>query len=324
MTRMAVGLDIGYSNLKVAIGKNGATETHAYPASAALAGSQTRLGLRGKSTGFQVLVDGVQYVAGADPETLSDYTRVVHEDYASSVQYKALFHAALVASGASVVEHLVIGLPVWQFDDLKIVDSLQKQLTGEHQVAAKVKIKVEKVSVVPQPFGAFLDAVSGLNQDDPIYESTVLVVDPGFYSVDWVVIDKGQFKKDRSGSSMQASSVVIERIMELIREDYGQSPARERIENALREGKTRVVVSGEYREIGDYVAQASGEISANIVDSIREMLRDRSVAIDAVIMAGGGSGFYDKAIRTAFPKARFLESLDPVLANARGFLLAAG
>lgn len=276
-----------------------------------------------QSSGYTVLVDGMSYVAGADPETLSEFNRVVHEDYIGTSQYKSLFHAALLAVGSDRIEHLVTGVPVWQFEDDELTSRLRNQLEGTHQVTPKIAVTVDRVTVVPQPFGAFLDCVSNLEPGDPVFESTVLVVDPGFYSVDWVVIDKGQFKRDRSDSDMRASSVVIDRICLLAREEYGQTPVRERVENALRNGRVEIVIGGSYRDISALITQAKQETSASIVDKIKEMLRDRSLGIDVVIMAGGGASLYGEAIKDAFPQSRYMQSDEPVLSNARGFLIAA-
>lgn len=321
---MKVGLDIGYSNVKLAfVDGSGHARTLLFPASSALASSQSKMSMLAQGSGYTVLVDGVSYVAGADPETLSEFNRVVHEDYTGTQQYKSLFHAALLAVGVDRIEHLVTGLPVWQFEDDELTSRLCQQLEGTHQITPKVAVTVDRVTVVPQPFGAFMDCVSRLQANDPVFESTVLVVDPGFYSVDWVVIDKGQFKRDRSDSDMRASSVVIDRICLLVRDEYGQTPVRERIENALRQGKEEIVVGGSYRNIAPLIDQAKKEVSASIVDKIKEMLRDRSLSIDVVVMAGGGATLYGDAIKEAFPQSRFLQSDDPVLSNARGFLVAA-
>lgn len=110
-----VGLDIGYSNLKLACQGSAASNPQDFilPAGAApLADLPHKLGGGVDDQGVMVVdVDGVRWAAGVDQSGL-DGTRQLHHDYPSTKPYKALFQAALLMSEADQVEHLVTGLPV--------------------------------------------------------------------------------------------------------------------------------------------------------------------------------------------------------------------
>ena len=54
----------------------------------------------------------------------------------------------------------------------------------------RVSVKVKRVSVVPQPLGSLLDYIGSRNIKN-LRTINVVVVDPGHYSFDWLVISNG-------------------------------------------------------------------------------------------------------------------------------------
>lgn len=92
-------------------------------------------------------------------------------------------------------------------------------LKGTHQVTTQRAITVKEVRVVAQPAGAYLDCV--MSQDDEetleIFENgRAIVIDPGFYSVDWVVVQNGEIYHRSSGTSLKAMSRLLDVIIEVI------------------------------------------------------------------------------------------------------------
>ena len=98
-----IGLDIGYSNLKLAFGdvdKGGTprpTVTRVLPGGAGrLSDLPIRLGKgEGDADAIVVNVNGEKWVAGVDQARLETSMRELHADYPASDAYQALFHAAL-------------------------------------------------------------------------------------------------------------------------------------------------------------------------------------------------------------------------------------
>ncbi|WP_284155519.1 ParM/StbA family protein [Sulfuricystis multivorans] len=239
-----LGIDIGYSNLKLAYGLKGESpKTHLRPAGAAPA---DRFGSRfdGKAHDdfLHVMVDGQEFIAGVSPDRAEMWSRSLHADYPSSASYKALFHAGLLLSEMDRIDMLVTGLPVSQYLDEARKQAVAEQMQGTHQVTAKRTVTVEKVRVIPQPVGGLLDYIS--QEDADIEDARVLVIDPGFFSVDWVVIANKDLHRQSSGTSLNASSVVLEEASRLIAKDYGSSVNTETLENAVRVGKPTVLVLG--------------------------------------------------------------------------------
>ena len=109
-----VGLDIGYSNLKLAYGnsENG-MQTAIRPAGAAPADRfGSRIDGKEQDDFLHVLVGDEPFIAGVSSDRAEMWERSLHSEYARTPSYTALFHAGLLLSGMTEVDVLVTGLPV--------------------------------------------------------------------------------------------------------------------------------------------------------------------------------------------------------------------
>lgn len=331
MSKFVLGLDVGYSNLVIAYGHSDAQQplkVLTMPAAAvpiskmpgALTG-EVDLGL-----GARVLVDDEEpWVAGIDPSRLDTWSRELHADYPSTKIYRALFHAALVACETDEIDLVVTGLPVNQFQDKELRSSLVERLKGEHRIAKKRTINVKDVVVVPQPSGTFMYALDeaqsqGSEVMDAIEHGRSIVIDPGFYSVDWVMLDRGGILHSSSGTDLNAMSKVIEQARSLIEADHGTAPAIERIEQAVRTGETDILFRGRRMHIGEYLEQASATVANAAFSKIKASLRMNS-DLDVAILGGGGADSYRKVVEDAFPGILIAHPKQPVVSNAVGFWL---
>lgn len=316
-----LGIDIGYSNLKLAFGPKGETpKTHLRPAGAA---PTDRFGSRfdGKKQEdfLHVLVDGQEFVAGVSPDRAELWSRSLHADYTASASYEALFHAGLLLSEMERIDTIVTGLPVSQYLDEARRNAVVEQMQGSHQITPKRTVSVERVKVIPQPIGGLLDYIA--QEDADIDDARVLVIDPGFFSVDWVVIAHKDLHRQSSGTSLNASSVVLEEVSRLIAKDHGSAVNTETLENAIRSGKATVLVLGQRVEVAPYIEQAAKTVGPVVVESIQKSLRTESNMPDLVVLVGGGAGFFRESVQNAFPRLSVVTPKKPVFANARGFWL---
>lgn len=315
-----VGIDIGYSNLKLAFGKakDAKCTTLIRPAGAAPADRfSDRADGNAHSDYLHVLVDGEPFIAGVSNDKAAMWSRSLHADYPASPSYKALFHAGLLLSEFDTIHTLVTGLPVSQYLDEAKREALAKQMTGKHQVTPKRAITVERVKVVPQPVGGFLDFADQSGED--FDDMHVLVVDPGFFSVDWVVIADNILERASSDTSLEASSVVLDEAAKLIGKDYGVKLGEEHLEGALRAGKPTVTVLGKKVEIEPYINSAADKVAPVVVESIQKSLRKLNKPVDKVLMVGGGAGFFAPAVAAVFHNIDVVSASESALANARGF-----
>ena len=223
---MNAAIDIGYSNLKLAsMAGDGTIQTQVLPAGAAPVDCMPERLNDGDDDGLCVMVGDELYAAGVPQSRFQKWNRSLHEDYPSTDSYRALFHAGLLSLGATDIDTLVTGLPVSQYRDEARRSALADQLTGTHQVTRKRQIRIKSVKVVPQPLGAYLDLVYTLDDPDLLADSRVLVIDPGFFSVDWVVIEQAALHQSLSGTSQMATSMILEAVQTRIREEISGQDA---------------------------------------------------------------------------------------------------
>jgi len=314
-----LGIDIGYSNLKLAFGEKTSNPTTLLrPAGAAPADRfGTRFDGKAHDDFVRVQVDGVDFVAGVPTDRAEMWSRSLHADYPSSASYKALFHAGLLLSEMDRIDMLVTGLPVSQYLDEGRRKAVAEQMRGTHQVTPKRAVTVEKVKVMPQPVGGFLDYLAQENTD--LSGASVLVIDPGFFSVDWVVIMDSDLHRHSSGTSLEASSVVLEEASRLIAKDHGANISTEKLENAIRGNKPEVMILGQKVEYGEYIAKASETVGHVVVEAIQKSLRKEREMADLVLLVGGGAQFFHDAVKSAFTRQTVALTKEPVFSNARGF-----
>lgn len=322
-------LDVGYSNLKLLAGQRGATPVATVlPAGAGPAGamplhphSAPGCDVRGLQDGLEVQVDGAAWAAGVEPSRLQNWERELHPDYPATAGYRALVHAALLAAGRARIDTLVTGLPVSQWLDPAQRAALQARLTGRHAVTQAREVEVVSVQVLPQPAGAYLDLCAG--EPEAVAQARVLVVDSGFFSVDWAMFDEGAMRAANSGTSTAAMSVLLEGAADLIRRDHGSRIERDLLERAVRSGTASVPLFGRPVELAPYLTEAAKQTAPVALTAIRQTLRGERREVDLVLLAGGGAASYAEATRAVFPRARVVVPDQPVLANVRGFWLQA-
>lgn len=113
------------------------------------------------------------------------------------------------ASGTPKINLLVTGLPVSQYygpDGPQRIKALEQAMKGRKNINSMTTVEVDKVVVIPQPLGTFMGVAAdpkyaGLAQSDHLQ---TLVIDAGFYSVDYVVVSGRSIKDKSSGSSQLA------------------------------------------------------------------------------------------------------------------------
>ncbi len=323
MKPFVLGLDIGYSNLKLTMGfKDAPPATRVFPAGAAPCELLPRQLSGDAGDGTRVVIDGEHWVAAVAPARLQGWERELHDDYPATNAYKALFHAALLMAGQKEIDVLVTGLPVARYLETQHRDSLRRRLGGEHRITPRRSVTVKLVMVVPQPAGAYLDAVASISDEgllERFRHGKTVVIDPGFFSVDWVALEEGEIRYRASGTSLKAMSVLLRETARLIREDHGAAPAVEKLEKALHGGEKEIFLYGEKIAVAGYCERAAEKVTHNALVAMRKSMREDGMDADVVLLAGGGATAYREAVRALFPKSAMLVRDDPVAANARGF-----
>lgn len=323
---MRIGLDIGYSGLKFVYSPKGEPRHAAVlPVGAAPAESMGANFMGSGDEGIRVLVDGVPYIAGVEPSMIPGNTRSLDRKYTESPQYRALLNAALRQAGSPQVACLATGLPVNLFFNAELRKDLKARLTAKHQVAPGRDVAVRDVRIYPQPAGmymAWMDSTHGA--EEAMADKAVLVIDPGFFSVDSVVIRNNRPYPGAAATSTEAMSRVLELADKDITQEFGDKTAmlglyKGPIEQKLRQGKTEIFVAGTSVDTLPWLKRAGDTIAQRALPTIESSLRGLGFDIDVVLVAGGGARFYAPTIKERFPRQQVIVMANAPLANAHGF-----
>lgn len=326
---MKLAVDIGYSNLKGLYGEQFAVATPFVSPAGAGPVSQAPRDMGGKMVDGTVVsladqpnassIDAGFWVAGCDPSVFGGTkVRKIDERYPMSLDYLALYRAALSKTGADRVEQVTTGLPVAQFLDAQMRRAVSERLKGTHRVERERTVVVEQVKVVPQAIGAYLDYSGSGNHRGLLANGRVLVIDVGFYSVDFALIDRGTWQSGTAGSSYHACSRVFEVSAQLLRRQYGHVSV-ERIERAVRDGAESVLISGEPVALSSFWSRAVSEVARSALSEIQRQMRLDQDSVDLVLLTGGGGASYRAAAREVFEHSKVDMSPHPVEANSRGY-----
>lgn len=313
------GLDIGYSNIKLAFERKGKRlpKTHCQPAGAMPSSVfDTRYKRPQHNDLLYVSVDGEEFIAGVPVDRTPAY-EYLQLDYTTKAPFRALFHAALLLTEMEKVDVLVTGLPVAQYLEKHRRESLARQLTGKHQITPKRNVTVDKVKVIPQPVGGLLDVVSTENLD--IDHANVLVIDVSFFSVDWVVVADNDIRRNESGTSRHAPAGLFEEVARKIARHYGHLPKVEVIANAMQAGLETLQVLGQRVLLAAYTRDAVESIARKAGENIKKVMQHETKEPDLVVVVGGCAMLFLETVQAAYPRLKVYTAEDAVLSNAKGF-----
>lgn len=319
---IVAAVDIGYGNVKYSsLDDQGRPRLGFFPSVAPLAPLQEFGGgfTPGRNTVY-VTVDGVTYKVGQDAVLglKEDAGRTLNKDYPDTAHYLALFRGALAYLGKPEIDLLVTGLPVNYFNQYK--DRLAARLTGEHPFPDGATVRVREARVMPQPLGGYLSCAIGSGRFQEIREANCLIVDVGFYTLDYLTCRGMQVIDERSGSNPGGMSHVLNRLAQEVTKEQGDPFSDINALDAGLRNHNVIQWFGEEYNFSHLLPRAQPVIEdacrgiANTVGSARD--------IRTIILVGGGARMFEPALRRLYPRNEVLVSDDAIYANVRGFQLA--
>lgn len=328
-------VDVGFGNVKHVVRheKGSDVECRLFPSLApqvAANGSLSAGPLTQRNT-TRVKVKGMTYEVGVDAELAIDTThgRVLDRSYPTTDVYMALLRGALAYMMEPKIDLLVLGLPVNTYEQHR--EFLQAEMTGDHVVqnmhkrvdpaaAEEITVNVAEIWVLPQPIGGFFDHAIRHKLFGQMKNQTNLIVDVGFFTLDWLVAAGTKPVGARSGAANGGMSAVLTAIGEAIgREHTTQIANLKRIDDAIRAGG-KLNIFGKPHDISSNVAIGKAK-AREFVSTMAAKVGD-GADIDNIILSGGGAEFFIDIVQEKFPKHELVIAHDPVFANVRGFQLA--
>lgn len=316
-----VSIDVGFGETKFAFtSSSGSIRCDAFPSITPLA-SQKDFGMGSLERRDTVIIEinNVQYEIGKDAALANKahHARILADDFATSDSYMALVYGALSYMKLPIIDLLVVGLPISTYDCHR--HHLRKILLGTHRVAQKRSVTIHEAKVLPQPLGGYYDWLSMQNNPEKIKDTRCLIIDPGFFTVDWLLIHGGKPINSRSDSYNGGMSSIINVLAEGLSKHVGKRiNDTDRIVKSLKDGGKPKFYGREW-DMSDYVPaakavarEAAAAIAANVGDG---------ADIDFIVLVGGGALFFKDVIQEKYPTHAVHVIKEPSFSNSRGFLV---
>jgi len=190
--------------------------------------------------------------------------------------------------------NVVTGLPVSFFRRYR--EQLMALLTGRHVVAVvhadgsreEKTINIEKVRVIPQPFGSMFNLMlndNGKPASQRFVSDKIGIIDVGFRTADYTISEKTRYSERGSGSSDSGISAAYSAIAAVLQEKSGVNVELYRLNEAVTRGVIKI--KGKRYDLTKVVEQAYQQLAAKIASEVNLLWAD-DWDLDCIVITGGG------------------------------------
>lgn len=253
----------------------------------------------------------------------SDFGRDMTDAYYDSKVYHALMRGALSYMGEDHIHTLVLGLPMNHFEKKDRVAKLQAAYMGKIDLGQGRSVTIDNTIVHPQPFGGYISLghdLEGINKTFAQYPQSglvplesaegladlnILIVDPGEYTLDWLLMTPGgQAQRVSSAASDAGRHRILREIHKILEAKMGRPLGPSfitYIDEALRLKKPLRLAGQAFDLTGPEFKDAMEKAVEDPVRQLFESLRGADDRIDLIAVLGGSPGEVAAAIRRARP-----------------------
>ena len=312
-------LDVGFGSTKFVVGHSpgGRIECRLFPSIAPMFSLiDIGDGILKQRDSVVVMSDGNHYEVGPDSELAlgTHHTRVLHSDYTRTPEYLALARGALHYMNEPVIDLLVVGLPVAHLSSLS--EELAQRMVGTHPLPGNRAVTVRRALAVAQPVGGLFDCVQDADVARRMRNQLNLIIDPGFFTLDWVVTKGVMPIVHQCGSFSGGISAILKRVAEGISKRHKIVYTNlNAIDEALRTGS--LCLYGQDEPISNYLEKAV--LAAD--DGLSALCNSVGAGheIKNIFLVGGGARLFCPGIEKRFPHQQIHLVEQGVFANVRGF-----
>ena len=311
-------LDIGYGACKLirGIDRNGLAMTDSFPSIVARVDNPCHNGLMSKKDTCCININEQYYEAGKDMDAAFDggSERTLHENYIGTDEYKVLLKTSLYYMDEKNIDLLVVGLPVDYMNNKS--EELKKLIIGSHTVGDKT-FNVKDIHIVPQPIGGFMSLVKSKNMPpELVRRQRNLLIDPGFFTVDYIAARGLKTINNISGSTPYGMHALLHKVCEHISKDFNISYNNiSSVDEGLQNGQ--FALFGKKVDLKKYVKKSLSVFNPVIKELSNQIGDGREIT--NIILVGGGAIYLQPLIKKAFPNHQILLSDTPEKANVIGF-----
>jgi plasmid segregation protein ParM len=294
-----IGIDVGFGFTKATDGQESVVFKSIY-------GDATEIQFwmdfqeRSLTEYFHVTLDGKSYFIGDLAEQQSDAVAFTLDQERMIADFARLF--ALTVTGLFLKNEqaqetpvsIVTGLPVGFYKQYH--DRFRDALKGRHTIIYHSpdgdritrKIRIERVQLLPQPMGSLLNLLmddSGRLVDTELAQQKIGVVDIGFRTTDYTVIDRLRYIERSSRTMDTGISKAYAVIANKLRENSGVNVELYRLYRAVQNGTIKMRGQGfNFAKIRDQIYMQLASTVAGDLDRIWSGDWD----IDTILLSGGG------------------------------------
>jgi plasmid segregation protein ParM len=314
-------MDIGFGNTKVLVGYDaeGNPQFFYFPSLAPKAARSEAGESFGDSRDTVVVdVNGLQYEVGPDSIDLANdvESRILHDQYVFSDQYQALFRGGLYYMDTPEIDFLQLGLP---FNMMHNAEEVRKNAIGEFTVGDR-KVIVKDAGVIEQPLGGYEYHCANASDGEDMEDEVVLIIDPGYYTFDWVIVKNGKLIEPRSGAVQGGVSRVLSMVAKAISEkhlkgeDYNNLEA---VDKALMKESRTLRIYGKKYDLTPLLSAALPAIDGPINQMINRVgdMKD----IDRVVLLSGGARMFKLRLTKLLHKFEIEIPNAGIFANCWGY-----
>lgn len=311
MQYTAVGMDIGHSAVKLAWNELSAPKHLLFPSAVVPHFHISEDNTRRMAMTDEVDVDGQRFFIG-DTAAIQSANSVtgLNMDWIKTREHSALLAGAfnkLTQGGVSTEGRVIcLGLPV-------VSMSRQQPLL---QAEASRLLPGSVIKIFPQPLAAYQSLMLDLNGSPApgrsMTQESWAVIDVGHFTTDIILMDKGKWIEDASGScsGISKACAVFQKLIAAERFEVDLLEAEE----CLRTGT--LMEYGKPIDVRPQVETALESVISEIRDEAQKRLSDRARKLNGILITGGGAEAIYPALHKIWPNTQ--KSLHPRMAVADG------
>lgn len=291
-----IGIDVGFGFTKATNGRDLLIFKSLLGEAAEIQYRERLLDEADREEHLHLEVDGESYFIGELAERQS-HTRFFTLDQTQFVSHftKVLAFAALSRlSTPNVPVRLVTGLPVVYYQ--RHGEDLGRMLLGKHELTVvdeagerkELSLNVDKVRVVPQPFGSLFNLMlddSGEAGERRFLEEKIGVIDVGFRTADFTISDRTRYSQRGSDTTESGITQAFNTIAAKLQEKSGVNVELYRLFDAVARGTIKI--RGKKYELKTITDQVFKQLASSISTEVDRLWTD-DWDIDVIMVTGGG------------------------------------
>lgn len=320
-----IGVDLGFGFVKVTDG----LQDYVFPS---VVGAGQNLAYRSELTTYldpidnlSITIDEKPYFVGELAIRQSEFpSRSLGENHAREKNTKILLLAALALFAPNDVQafNVITGLATSYYLGFK--DELADMIKGSHKVTINTdgvehtkSIVVEQVKIIPQPLGTLFHKLmdpQGALVDKEMGRSRIGIIDVGFRTTDFAVVDRLEYIDKLSYSSITGMAKAYALIAEYLRNEFRVYKENFELDTVVREAKIKI--AGKNHVLNKVKKDAFDQVASKIITEM-DSLWDRR-ELDMILVSGGGGQALAEVLLPDYETAVVVD--DAQMANARGYL----